>query len=143
MSDAAGGAKPESFEIRFRELRCRLDKDDEHFLCEPRVLPCANSACLECIKRLRDENNCLKCHICNQEHKLEDLTELPSNQSIIDQIKLNSDEITEEIAERLKKYVESLNGKQEFLANVVQNFRFNLTFLFCVSFQKPFPVVTK
>lgn len=109
----------ESFEIRFKELRCRLDKDDEHFLSEPRVLPCANSACLECIKRLRDSDNCLKCQLCNEEHRIDDLAELPTNQSIIDQINLNSDEITDEIVERLNKYVEKLNGK---FGKVLMNF---------------------
>jgi uncharacterized protein YoxC len=114
------------FETKFKSLRCYLDDKDVHFLCNPRILPCLetenNHACLDCIiKHTNKENSILKCNICKSEHKIDDVNQLKTNDSIIDQINLNSDEIANELIEKLNKYAKDLEGKFENKEQIIKD----------------------
>ena len=114
------------FETKFKSLRCYLDDKDVHFLSNPRILPCLetenNHACLDCIiKHIDKENSLLKCNICKSEHKIDDVNQLKSNDSLIDQINLNSDEIANELIDKLNKYAQDLEGKFENKEQLIED----------------------
>lgn len=107
----------EDFEARFKSLRCYLvkqqqqqsDAGESHFLVEPKILPCSHSACYECIQAALVDNS-LTCAQCNTVHTDINVAQLKTNTSLVDQIELNSNEITDQMIEQLFKYIQSLNG---------------------------------
>lgn len=101
-----------TYENKFRTLKCYLNENDVHFLIEPKILPCLNSACFECIKSaMANGASNLNCSLCKQVHANLNLTQLKSNELLIDQIEANSkEEITNETIEKLNKYISGLSG---------------------------------
>lgn len=100
-----------TYENKFRTLKCFLNEKDVHFLIEPRILPCLNSACFECIKSAMPNGaTSLNCPLCKQVHTNLNLAQLKSNELLIDQIESSSKEITDEMIEKLNKYVSGLSG---------------------------------
>lgn len=104
-----------AYENKFRTLKCYMNENDVHFLIEPRILPCLNSACYECIRSaltVHNNGTDLQCSLCKQMHANLNLNQLKSNDFLIDQIEANSKEITDEMIEKLNKYISSLSGKK-------------------------------
>ncbi|CAF1140920.1 unnamed protein product [Brachionus calyciflorus] len=95
------------FELKFQDLRCFLNENDTHFLNEPKVLPCLKTACIECIEKLII-NSKLKCNFCNDEHYIENVNELKSNDSIIDKFNSINQEKNDEIGDKLNELIQSL-----------------------------------
>lgn len=102
----------EDYQIKFKSLRCYLNEKDAHFLIDPKILPCSNSACLECIRSSLSNGNDLNCTLCQQVHSNLNINELKSNQSLIDLIDFNSNEITNEIVDKLNQYILTLTGNE-------------------------------
>lgn len=98
------------YQLKFNSLRCHLNENDVHFLIDPKLLPCSNSACYECIKSTIVNGNDFKCPLCNQLHSNMNINELKTNNSLIDQIDLNGKEITNELVEKLNNYISNLTG---------------------------------
>jgi len=69
-----------------------------------------NLACLECISN-EFANGHLKCTFCNKINLIGDLKDLKSNENVIDQINLRSNDITIEIEEKLKKFANESKGQ--------------------------------
>ena len=42
-------------------IMCKMDPFNTHILKQPKVLPCGNTACLECIEKNIDESKHLSC----------------------------------------------------------------------------------
>lgn len=100
-----------TYESKFRSLKCFLkEKDSAHFLIDPKILPCSNTACFECIRTSMANSTDLNCSLCKQVHANLNLNELKSNDFLIDQIETNSNEITCEMIEKLNKYIAGLTG---------------------------------
>ncbi len=98
-------------ESKFSHLRCKLTENNIHFLNEPKLLPCQNAACLECIKtHLNTETHILKCGLCKLEHPIEDLNELKSSPNLINHFNLKTyDQIGDDLIKSLNAYIESLS----------------------------------
>lgn len=91
------------YEQKFKSIRCYLIEDNIHFLSHPRVLPCSFSACTECIsKSININNQTLDCIYCHSQHKIENVSDLKPNDSIIDS-NLNT--------ENLNQYIDKLKGQ--------------------------------
>jgi hypothetical protein len=100
-------------ESKFYSFKCFLNSSDVHFLYEPRILPCSNSACLDCIKKLLDpETHILKCSFCKADHKIEEASSLETNQNIVDQINQNWNEISDELLSKLDNQVDGLKSNK-------------------------------
>lgn len=68
-------------------LYIQTDKIDEKLICsyhndkfvDPRFLPCHHSICQKCYEEKRKEGGFMNCKVCNQEHDISNLNELPRN----------------------------------------------------------------
>lgn len=104
----------QTYQAKFKSLKCYLNHMDPHFLIDPKILPCSNSACFECIRTTMGNSPDLDCPFCKQIHSNLNLNELKTNNSIIDQIDANSNEITDEMIDKLNRYIDGLTGLNEF-----------------------------
>jgi hypothetical protein len=85
-------------ETTFKSLRCYLNKNENHFLVSPKILPCSNLACSLCISQMK-LNDILDCSFCNSQHIISNVQDLKSADNILDQI--TADQLTEEIQLKL------------------------------------------
>lgn len=98
----------------YKSLRCCLIKENEHFLRNPKVLPCSNLACAECIKKIFSDNEEIICSICCEMHKFSE-NELKTGPGLIDEVKMN--ELVEEIEVKVLKSRRELEGLCVFQLN--------------------------
>ena len=101
----------EDLEVKFQQLKCRLIAKDVHFYYEPKILPCRNSACVDCIRKvINTETHILKCLLCLSEHKIEKIDELITNEEMIEEINKNWNEITDLLLNKLDNQVNTLKS---------------------------------
>jgi hypothetical protein len=84
---------------------CKLDGKNDHILKSPKVLPCGNTACFECvIKNFNNQTNEIKCNFpkCDQVHLLQDVYSLKTNLIAEDAIKDNLETLTRSVFEKLQ-----------------------------------------
>jgi hypothetical protein len=65
-------------------LTCGLSGKFLHLidLNEPKILPCGINGCYKCIKKMCGFTKRMKCNNCNGEHKVKDITSLPTNNDL-------------------------------------------------------------
>ncbi len=103
------GDDPDSI---LESFKCLLNEKHSHYFYEPRLLPCSNTACNDCISKLIDkETHILKCSLCNQEHKIENVNSLELNQEIIEQINQNWNKISDELLNKLDYQVDFMKSR--------------------------------
>lgn len=102
--------KMNQYKAEFELLRCKFNQEETHFYNDPRILPCcSNVACLECIIN-ELSNGHLKCGYCNKTNAINNISELKSNNNIVDQINACSDEIIKEIEAKFKQNANESKG---------------------------------
>ena len=109
----------------FKQLRCLLNEENVHFLNQPKFLPCDNSACLDCIQQsLNNETHLLNCSLCKTEHYIEDISQLKSSPSLLDQINFSAEQIEVDLINKIKIYIssltESFKSKEELVEKVCE-----------------------
>jgi hypothetical protein len=90
---------------------CKLDPYNVHVFEEPTVLPCGNTACLECIQASL-VNGFLQCNFekCKSKHELKDCTKLIQNIMIDETINENINSIAKYFYNELKEKFNQYKG---------------------------------
>lgn len=93
-------------------VMCKLEKEDHHVLKDPKVLPCGNTACLECIEKNVDINSNFLCKFndCNEIHTILNAEKLPVNVLAENAIRDNRRTITEYLINKLQRSMNELRG---------------------------------
>ena len=89
------------------QIKCCLDISN-HFVIEPRLLPCGHNACKSCIKKIGQ--NVTNCSHCKSILRKEEINSLASNEEAKVLIENNLKEIEEEIKQKLDKAIKLVNG---------------------------------
>ena len=91
---------------------CRIDKNDAHILREPRVLPCGNTACLDCIQRRLEKTGNLNCEFetCQQAHQIKSAKNLPTNVTTENALRDNCRTLIDFLLAKLQKSIQDLRG---------------------------------
>ena len=113
------------FELKFQQMRCYVNPDDVHFLSNPKMLPCEKNACFDCIKKnLNTQTHTFNCNLCRTAHVIEDMSQLKSNASLVDQFDLSSHDLDTELIEKLNAYVRNLKhsfqNKEELIEKMCE-----------------------
>lgn len=98
---------------KYNHLRCKLNSNDLHILSVPKRLPCSSVACLDCIKKSFSSNSKQVCSHCNDIHSIDDVDNWETLNDIVEEIKINEEEITRELVDKLLEYADTLKGKYE------------------------------
>ena len=93
-------------------ITCKYYTNDFHIFKEPKVLPCGETACLNCIKRELNSTCELKCPFkkCNSVHVIPNVNELVANSLIENSIDENLEYLTKNLVSNLMKQFSSLSG---------------------------------
>ena len=91
----------------YESLRCFLIKENNHFLRNPKFLPCSNLACAECINEIFSDTEEAMCPFCSEMHKFSQ-NDLKIGTSLIDQVKMN--ELVKEIEEKISESNKEVEG---------------------------------
>jgi hypothetical protein len=87
---------------------------------DPRILPCGETACHECIKSNGDWF--LNCEFCKQVHQAPDKQGFPPNKQLAKLILTKADNVyRNEIADRLKEKLEKIKSKSDILELNLKN----------------------
>jgi hypothetical protein len=91
---------------------CRFNATFLHILKNPRVLPCGNTACEDCIKDSLDRNGVLKCTFekCRQKHEIKKVDCLVRNIMVEEVLDDNILTIADHIITKIKKRFVSFKG---------------------------------
>ena len=83
---------------------CKLDGKNDHILKLPKVLPCGNTACFECVlKNWNSSSYELKCNFptCNEVHIIQDINLLKTNVVAEDGIRDNLETLCRSVFEKI------------------------------------------
>ena len=87
---------------------CSISKN--HLLKETKVLPCKSLVCSKCVQEIMIMNKIQNCPCCEKQHSSYLLSRLNSDPDVDELIKLNCEDITQELKEKLKLKILSLEG---------------------------------
>jgi hypothetical protein len=99
----------------FEIFRCHFNAEDSHFYTQPKVLPCCSKlACEECILNSL-ANGYLKCSYCNKINTIHNVNNLTTNNSLIDQMNSQSNDILTNIEQNIINYSNESKGNNSYL----------------------------
>lgn len=92
---------------------CRFNTNFLHILSSPKVLPCGNTACNECIIDSIDKNGQIKCNFdkCKLKHDIKNVNDLVKNVVVEEALDENILTIGNHIIQKLKKKFNTFKGK--------------------------------
>jgi hypothetical protein len=90
---------------------CRYDTSFLHILKSPKVLPCGNTVCEECIRE-SCKNGVFKCTFekCKEKHEIKNINSLVNNVMVEDVLNDNLVLIADHIISKIKKRFSSFKG---------------------------------
>ena len=128
------------FESVTNLAKCKLKRDCTHILKHPKVLPCGNTACFDCIRRMIAENNSkIKCDFdsCNQTHAISNPNDLLTNLIIEEALQNNVHILADSVLNNIEAELKFFEGTIfEPVLNISKGIYYYFIFEDCSEFDK-------
>lgn len=111
-------------------LFCRFDRAEAHLFKNPILLPCRNTACIDCLRRYINTEGVLHCTLCNNDHFIKDISELPTDINIEAMLFNNTFAINEvlysEYRFMVNNFIERYNDRNKLVDDLFDNLQKSL-----------------